>query len=215
MLSTSMPSSASSGASSRSVSLASPGLNWISGRPGGGSGLRRRMSATARPSQRPGSRRAGNPPGCLAAAVLPGGVAGAQARGRGVPAQGLARAGVEFGGDRGQPFGVVDAQVAALREVLAQQPVGVLVARPLPRAGFLAEEHRHAQRLGDLGVQRHLAALVPGQRPAQLRPAGAERGDDGVADRVGGVPPAGRCSRIVNRRTVRPGCRSPTGCPRR
>ena len=65
MLPASMPSSASSGASSRSVSLAMPGLNWIPERPGGGSGLRRRMSGTRVPSQRPGSRRAGNPPGCL------------------------------------------------------------------------------------------------------------------------------------------------------
>ena len=80
------------------------------------------------------------------------------------------------------------AQVGSLREVLAQQPVGVLVAGPLPRAGLLAEVHRHAQRGGDLGVQRHLAALVPGQRPAQLRRQVLHRVDDGVADGVGGVP---------------------------
>jgi hypothetical protein len=29
---------------------------------------------------------------------------------------------------------------------------------------FLAEEHRHAEGLADLGVQRHLFALIPGQR---------------------------------------------------
>src|SRR5664279_3435487 len=75
-----------------------------------------------------------------------------------VPAEGLAGAGVEFGGDRGDPLGAVDAQIGALRKVLAQQPVGVLVARSLPRAGLLAEEHRHRERAGDLRVQRHLLA---------------------------------------------------------
>src|SRR6185312_6564721 len=45
MLLMSMPSSASSGASSAISSLAMPGLNWISGIPGGGSGFRRRISA--------------------------------------------------------------------------------------------------------------------------------------------------------------------------
>ena len=44
--SASMPSSASNGASSRSNSLAMPGLIWTPGGPGAGSGLRRRMSAT-------------------------------------------------------------------------------------------------------------------------------------------------------------------------
>jgi hypothetical protein len=44
------------------------------------------------------------------------------------------------------------------------------------------------KRCGDLGVQRHLAALIPGQGPAQLRRQVFHRVDDGVADGVGGVP---------------------------
>ena len=90
--------------------------------------------------------------------------------------------------DGGQVVRAVRAQVAALGEVLAEQPVGVLVRWPLPRAGLVAEEHRHAQRGADLAVQRHLLALVPGQRPAQPRRELAERGDQRVADRLGGVP---------------------------
>jgi hypothetical protein len=108
-----------------------------------------------------------------------------------LPAEGLAGAGVEFGGDRGDLLGAVDAQIGALRKILPQQPVGVLVARSLPRAGLLAEEHRHLERPGDLSVQRHFLALVPGQRAAhggrQLR----EGLDEGVPDQVGGVPPVG------------------------
>jgi len=80
------------------------------------------------------------------------------------------------------------AQVAALGEVLAQQAVGVLVARPLPRAGLVTEVNRHAERGGDLAVQRHLLALVPGKRAAQLWRDLAQRGNEGVADRLGGVP---------------------------
>ena len=139
MLSTSMPSSASSGASSRSVCSARPGVSWILRR------SRRWFGAAAahvghEPHPAAGHRRCRQAAsgGCL------------QRRGqqgsRGVPAEGLARPVVELGGDRGQLPGGVDAQVGALGEVLAQQPVGVLVRRPLPGRVRIAEEHRHAQR---------------------------------------------------------------------
>jgi hypothetical protein len=36
--------------------------------------------------------------------------------------------------------------------------------------------------LADLGVQRHLRALIPGQRTAQLGRQHAQRGDDRVTD---------------------------------
>ena len=84
------------------------------------------------------------------------------------------------------------AQVAALGEVLAQQPVGVLVARPLPGRVWLAEEHRHAERAGDLGVQRQLLALVPGQRTAQRRRQRRHGLHQRVSDRFGGMQPAGQ-----------------------
>ncbi len=41
------------------------------------------------------------------------------------------------------------ARVAALREDLAQQPIGVLVAWS-PWAGLVAKENQDAERLGDL-----------------------------------------------------------------
>jgi hypothetical protein len=52
---------------------------------------------------------------------------------------------------------------AALGEVLAEQPVSVLIRWPLPRAGLVAEVRGHARRGGDLGVQRHHLALALGQ----------------------------------------------------
>ena len=53
------------------------------------------------------------------------------------------------------------------------------------------KEHRHPQRPGDLAVQRHLLALIPGQRATQMRGEPGEGHDEGVADRVGGVVTAG------------------------
>jgi hypothetical protein len=76
----------------------------------------------------------------------------------------------------------------------------------------LAEEHLHAQRLGDLAVQRHLLALIPGQRPAQLRGQWRQGRYQCVADRPGGVPaprqvdqdgePAGAAGQGADRRPV-------------
>src|SRR3954453_22193913 len=130
-----MPSSASSGASSRSISRAIPGLNSISGPAHGGSGPRRRMSTMAlmlaAPDVCASTARAPAP------AQLSSGRGGLQVRQslrRGGPAQGFARAGVELGGHRDQLLKAVHPQVGALGKVLAQQPVGGLVARPLPRA---------------------------------------------------------------------------------
>src|SRR5918994_3511018 len=60
------------------------------------------------------------------------------------PAKGLSRPPVELTGDRVEVVLVVDRQVGALGEVLPQQPVGVLVAAPLPRAVGIAEVDLHA-----------------------------------------------------------------------
>jgi|SoiMethySBSTD1v2_1073268.scaffolds.fasta_scaffold62075_3 hypothetical protein len=62
----------------------------------------------------------------------------------------------------------MDAQVRRLWEVLAQQPVGVLVRAALPRAGGVTEVDLRTDRRGDLAVAGHLGALVPGQALAQL-----------------------------------------------
>ena len=64
---------------------------------------------------------------------------------------------------------MIAGEVGALREVLAQQPVGVLVRAALPGAVRVAEVDLHAGVDGEPGVVGHLGALVPGQRSAQLR----------------------------------------------
>ena len=55
------------------------------------------------------------------------------------------------------------AQVSALGEVLAQEPIGVLVGASLPGAVGVTEVHLHAGVLCQLAVLGHLAAPVVGQ----------------------------------------------------
>ena len=57
---------------------------------------------------------------------------------------------------------------------------------------------RHAQRRGDLGVQCHLLALVPGQRPAQLRRE-VQNAAMSASRTASAVCRPGRCSKIVYR----------------
>src|ERR1700753_1297626 len=57
----------------------------------------------------------------------------------GFPSQCLSRSPIESRCHRGYLIGVVDAQVCALREVLSQQPVGVLVGTALPGTSWIAE----------------------------------------------------------------------------
>src|SRR3954453_9201073 len=60
------------------------------------------------------------------------------------------------------------ASTHALREVLARQPVGVLVRATLPGAVRVAEVDRHASLDPELGVLGHFRSLIPGQRSSQL-----------------------------------------------
>src|SRR5215213_541999 len=55
------------------------------------------------------------------------------------PPERLARPAVERRGHRGKGFRTVSTQVGPLREVLPQQPIGVLVRPTLPRAVRIAE----------------------------------------------------------------------------
>src|SRR5215207_278771 len=91
-----------------------------------------------------------------------------QSLGRGSPAQGLSRPAVE--GDRHgcKVLGAVRAEVSALREVLAQQPVGVLVRAALPGAVRVAEVDLKTGVDPQAGVLAHLRPLIPGQRSSQL-----------------------------------------------
>jgi len=69
----------------------------------------------------------------------------------------------------------------AFGEVLAHDPVEVLVAAALPGGVGVGEVDRHGA-LGDGGVGGHLGAAVPGQRAAQMLGQRRGGGDDGVAD---------------------------------
>src|SRR5215213_1475103 len=64
--------------------------------------------------------------------------------GRCSPAQGFAWPAIEGRSHRCKVVRAVLGQVGALREVLPQQPVGVLVRAALPRAVRVAEVDRHA-----------------------------------------------------------------------
>ena len=56
-------------------------------------------------------------------------------------------------------------EVSTFGEVLAQQAGGVLVRAALPRTAGVAEEDVQPSVDTQLGVLRHLRALVPGQGP--------------------------------------------------
>ena len=64
--------------------------------------------------------------------------------------------------------GLVVGDLGALREVLAQQPVGVLVGAAFPRRVRVREVDVHSGREAERGVAGHLAALVPGEGLDQL-----------------------------------------------
>src|SRR6204780_2745236 len=88
--------------------------------------------------------------------------------GRCSPAKRLARPAVEGCGHRQKVVYSVRAQVRALREVLSQQPIGILVRSSLPRAVRLAEVDVQAGINPQLCVLAHLRPLVPGQRTSEL-----------------------------------------------
>src|SRR3954470_11756732 len=88
--------------------------------------------------------------------------------GRRSPSKRLARPTVERRGHRGESFRAVSAQVRALREVLPQQPIGVLVRPALPGAVRIAEVDLHASVDPQLRMLAQLRALIPGQGSSQL-----------------------------------------------
>jgi len=99
--------------------------------------------------------------------LLAGGVF-VEGLGRCSPAEGLARSAVQCGGDGREVARAVPGEVGALREVLTQQAVGVLVGAALPWALWVAEVDLQAGVEPQPFVLGHLGALVPGQRAAQL-----------------------------------------------
>src|SRR5450755_1146734 len=103
------------------------------------------------------------------------------------PAERLSRSAVEFRGNSVELFLGEAVEVGALGEVLAQQPVGVLVRSALPRTAGIAEVDLDAAVDRERGVLEHLLALVPGQRATQLLGQRPDAAYQRVADRFGAV----------------------------
>lgn len=77
----------------------------------------------------------------------------------GGPVEGLSGPVVDLFGDFEEPPRTVATKVGVLGEVVPQQPIHVLVARPLPRGMSVTEVHRHFGGVGELEVAGHLLAL--------------------------------------------------------
>ena len=78
----------------------------------------------------------------------------------------LTRSVIELPGDGVEVILGVPGQVSAFGQVLAQEPVDVLVAAALPRAVRVGKEHRYAGHFREALMLTHLLALVIGQRLA-------------------------------------------------
>ena len=178
------------------------------------------MSAPDRPRTRAagaGGSRSGSAGRC-------GGLNGSASRGGGGPAEGLAGPVVELGGDRGEPVGVV-----ARAGRCPSGSTGAAArwcSRCCGRCHGLAFSQKNTgmpKRCGDVGVQRHLLALVPGQRPAQVRRqlrSSRPRSRRGPPRRCAGRQvqqdrePARPLDQGADRRAVgSPMIRSPSQCP--
>jgi hypothetical protein len=88
--------------------------------------------------------------------------------GRGLPREHLAGSAVERGSDGVDLFGRPSGQVGALREVLAEKSVGVLVRAALPWALGVGEEDGDVGLDREVGVGGELLASVPSERAAEL-----------------------------------------------
>src|SRR5258708_34240030 len=77
------------------------------------------------------------------------------------------------------------AEIGAFWEVLAQQPVGVLVRAALPGAMGIAEVDGKPGVDPKVRVLRHLCPLIPGQRSSELIRQGYDRARDSLADCLG------------------------------
>src|SRR5215207_3735151 len=112
--------------------------------------------------------------------------------GRSFPVEGFARPCVEGGRHGGDLLGPMSAEVGTFWEVLAQQPVGVLVGGALPGAVRIAEVDLHACVDPEPRMLGHFGALVPGQRPPQLLGQGGDRARDRLAHGLGAMTGKGK-----------------------
>src|ERR1700751_1597318 len=77
------------------------------------------------------------------------------------------RTAVEAVGDAIEFVLAVDREVSALRQILPQQPVGVLAGTALPWTVRIAEVHAHAGGGAELLMPGHFLTLVVGEALAQ------------------------------------------------
>src|SRR5215213_411384 len=124
-------------------------------------------------------------------ASLNGSEHGVEGLGRRRPPERLARSAVEGRGHCREVICAVGAQVCPLREVRAQQTVGVLVRPALPGGVRVAEVDLQARVDPQPRVLAHLRPLIPGQRLPQLLGHRRDRARDRVADRLGAMPGEG------------------------
>src|SRR5262245_14733959 len=92
----------------------------------------------------------------------------------------------------------VDAKVGSLREVLAQQTVGVLVGSSLPWTAGITEVDRDSGGGGEAVMRAHLRALIPGQGTDQMRRQRGEGFLQAIRTRSA-LWSCGRCSSITYR----------------
>src|ERR1039458_3136281 len=85
-----------------------------------------------------------------------------------LPFERLPRSTVERSGDGIEVLAGVPRQVGALREVLTQQTVCVLVGASLPGTVRIAEVDGEVRCDPELRVLSHLGTLIPRQRPPEL-----------------------------------------------
>src|SRR5205807_170641 len=85
------------------------------------------------------------------------------------PPECLSRASVELSRDEVEALLRDPGERHPLREVLAQEPVGVLVRAALPGAVRVAEVDADAGIDAEPEMLSHLPSLVPGERSAEVR----------------------------------------------
>ncbi|KJZ32864.1 hypothetical protein TW83_01025 [Paracoccus sp. S4493] len=87
---------------------------------------------------------------------------------RGSPAEGFARTSVERSCNSFEIIRTVQAKIGSLREVLAQQAIGVFICAALPWAVRIAEVDRQISGDGQFSMTGHLSPLIPGQRTPKM-----------------------------------------------
>ena len=104
------------------------------------------------------------------------------------PAEGFSRAGVQLPSHGIERLLAEVGEVRALREVLAQQAVGVFVDGALPWAVRVGEVDFDPGAGGDLLVAGHFLALVVGHREAALLVDAFEHADEAVDHGISSQP---------------------------